>query len=104
MTDTPIEPQHHRNPKHEERAAIAQAAPTSVEPIAPQDPQAAGAATARQIALLQQNVSGSEQKGAAEKAHDLAQESASADEPRATAGVHAAGSYTGTSHGNPGNK
>lgn len=98
MSDQPSSPTEattHRSEKHEEHAATSQASPTSVEPIAPHDPQAAGAASDQQKALLQANVSGSRQKGAAEQAADLAKE-----QPGGTAGVHSTGSYTGTSHDN----
>ncbi len=83
-----------RHPVHEEAAAAAQAAPTSVEPIEPQDPQAAGAAAGRQRDLLQQNVSGSEQEGAAERAKRLEEQAGGT-----TAGYHSTGSSTGTSGG-----
>ena len=83
-----------KKPVHENHAASAQAAPTSVEPVAPQDTQAAGAAEGEQRGLLHGNVSGSEQKGASEKAHDFAKE-----QPGGTAGVHSTGSHTGSSHG-----
>jgi hypothetical protein len=99
MSDQPSSPTEattHRSPKHEEQAATSQASPTSVEPIAPHDPQAAGAASDQQRALLQANVSGSQQKGAVEEAAELAK-----DQPGGTAGVHSTGSYTGTSHSNP---
>ncbi len=83
-----------KKPEHENHAASAQASPTSVEPVAPQDTQAAGAAEGEQRGLLHKNVSGSEQKGAAEKASDFAKE-----QPGGTAGVHSTGSHTGASHG-----
>ena len=81
-------------PTEENHTASAQAAPTSVEPVAPQDTQAAGAAQGEQAKLLHGNVSGSEQKGAAEKASDLAGEM-----PGGTAGVHSTGSHTGSTGG-----
>ena len=81
-----------RHEGHEEAAATSQAAPTSVEPVTPQDSQAAGAAQGQQNELLQKNVSGSEQKGAAEKAKEHADA-----QPGGTAGVHSTGSSTGTS-------
>jgi uncharacterized protein (DUF2252 family) len=83
-----------RDEGHAEASATAQAAPTSVEPVSPQDAQAAGAATGQQNDLLQGNVSGSEQEGAAEKAKKLEEQ-----EPGGTAGVHSTGSYTGSSGG-----
>ena len=91
MTDT----QHSldRKPKHETHAATTQAAPSSVEPVSPQDPQVQGAANAEQNAILHANVSGSKQKGAAEKAHEMEKEM-----PGGTAGLHSTGSHTGTSH------
>ncbi len=72
--------------------ATAQAPPTSVEPVAPQDPQVQGAATGEQHALLEKNVSGSEQKGAAEIARDLQDEM-----PGGNPGYHSTGSFTGAS-------
>ncbi len=72
--------------------ATAQAPPTSVEPVAPQDPQAQGAATGEQHAVLGKNVSGSEQKGADEIASELQDEM-----PGGNPGYHSTGSYTGTS-------
>jgi len=81
----------------EQTAATAQAAPTSVEPVAPQNTQVAGAANAEQYKQLHSNVSGSEQKGNAEKAKDLADEM-----PGGSAGYHSSGSYTGTSGGSSG--
>jgi hypothetical protein len=88
--------EHHldRQPSHEQAAATAQAAPTSVEPVTPQDPHAAGAATEEQHALLQKNVSGSHQKGAAEQAKDLEDAAGGT-----TAGYHSTGSSTGTTGG-----
>ncbi len=74
--------------------ATAQAAPTSVEPVAPQDSQAAGAGSESQIEHLKGNVSGSKQKGAAEKAAELADEAGSGG-----AGYHSTGSFSGTSGG-----
>ena len=84
---------HDRGSEQEQQVATAQASPTSVEPVAPQDTHAQGAATGEQHALLQDNVSGTEQKGAAEKAkehHDA--------QPGGGAGVHSTGSYAGASH------
>jgi hypothetical protein len=83
--------QHHldRRPNHEQAAATAQAAPTSVEPVTPQDTQAAGAATTEQRDLLQKNISGSHQEGAVERAKKLED----------TAGYHSTGSSTGTTGG-----
>ena len=83
-----------KKPEHENHTASAQAAPTSVEPVAPQDAQVAGAAENEQRGLLHGNVSGSEQKGAAEKASDFEKE-----QPGGTAGVHSTGSHTDASHG-----
>lgn len=83
-----------RSGDHEEAAAAAQAAPTSVEPVTPQDTHAAGAATTQQHDLLQKNVSGSEQEGAAERAKRLEDEAGGT-----TAGYHSTGSSTGTSGG-----
>ena len=80
-----------QQPEHENQTASAQAAPTSVEPVAPQDTQAAGAATSEQHTLLQGNVSGSEQKGNAEKANDLAESMPGGTQ----AGYHSTGSYAG---------
>jgi hypothetical protein len=82
-----------RDHADEQAVATAQAAPTSVEPVTPQDTHAAGAATATQNQLLQGNVSGSQQKGAAEKASELADEAGSGG-----AGYHSTGSFTGTSN------
>lgn len=78
--------------RDEQSAAIQQAPPTSVEPVAPQDPQAQGAATGEQHAVLEKNVSGSEQTGAAEKARKLQDEM-----PGGNPGYHSTGSFTGTS-------
>ena len=64
-----------------------------MEPVTPQDTHAAGAATASQKDLLQGNVSGSEQKGAAEKASELA------DDAGGSAGYHSTRSFSGTSGG-----
>ena len=92
----PTSASHHkldRNPGQEAHTSSAQAAPTSVEPVAPQDPQAAGASEPEQRRHLKDNVSGSEQKGASEKASELEEQ-----QPGGTAGLHATGSYTGTSH------
>lgn len=80
-----------KKPVEENHTASAQAAPTSVEPVAPQDAQAAGAASGEQHALLHANVSGSEQKGAAEKANELAEEMPGGTQ----AGYHSTGSYAG---------
>ena len=74
-------------PVQEGHIASAQASPISVEPVAPQDAQAAGAASVEQRKHLQDNVSGSEQKGAAERAQELQQA-----QPGGTAGLHATGS------------
>ena len=82
-----------RHEGHEAAAASAQAAPTSVEPVTPQDSHAAGAAQPTQNELLQKNVSGSTQKGAAEQAKEHAEA-----QPGGTAGLHATGSETGTSN------
>lgn len=82
-----------QGPEQENHTASAQSAPTSVEPVAPQDSQAAGAAQGEQQSLLHSNVSGSEQKGAAENAEDMAKQ-----QPGGSAGVHSTGSYTGTSN------
>ena len=82
-----------KTPADENNTAAAQAAPTSVEPVAPQNTEAAGAATGEQHALLSANVSGSEQEGAAEKASRLA------EMPGGHAGYHSTGSVTGTSGG-----
>ena len=79
--------------KSEELAtATAQAPPTSVEPVTPQDAQAQGAATGEQHALLAKNVSGSKQKGADEIASELQDELLGGNP-----GYHSTGSYTGTS-------
>ncbi len=83
-----------KKPEHENHDASAQAAPTSVEPVAPQNTQAAGAATGEQRGLLHGNVSGSEQKGNAERAKDMADEM-----PGGSAGYHSTGSFTGSSGG-----
>ena len=83
-----------KTPEHENHTASAQAAPTSVEPVAPQNTQAAGAATGEQHGLLSGNVSGSEQEGAAEKASRLADE-----QPGGHAGYHSTGSFTESSGG-----
>ncbi len=93
----PQEGSHHSMDKgdaNEQATATSQAAPTSVEPVAPQNTQAAGAATAEQHKQLHSNVSGSEQKGNAEKAQDLAEEM-----PGGSAGYHSTGSFTGSSGG-----
>ncbi len=82
-----------RHAGHEEAAATAQASPTSVEPVQPQDPHAAGAASDQQSAVLQKNVSGSEQQGAAERAKQLEEQAGG------TAGYHSTGSSTKTSGG-----
>ena len=79
---------------HENHQSSAQAPPTSVEPVAPQNAQAAGASTEEQHALLQDNVSGSEQEGAHEKANRLANENAGGNP-----GYHSTGSFTGASGG-----
>ena len=86
-----------REPHQEKHAATTQAPPSSVEAVAPQDPQAQGAASAEQNTMLHANVSGSKQKGAAEVADDLQKE-----QPGGTAGVHSTGSHTGTSHSHTG--
>ncbi len=83
-----------KSPEQEQQQATAQAPPTSVEPVAPQDPQAEGAGTGAQRAALHSNVSGSEQEGWAEKANRLEKE-----EPGGTAGYHSTGSFTGSSSG-----
>jgi hypothetical protein len=86
----PTDASHHKldqNPEQEGHTASAQASPNSVEPVTPQDAQAAGAASAEQRKHLQDNVSGSEQKGAAERAEELQQA-----QPGGTAGLHATGS------------
>jgi hypothetical protein len=88
--------EHHLD-RHEDQAetsATAQASPTSVEAVAPQDAQAAGAATGQQHDLLHKNVSGSEQEGAAEKAKKLHEE-----QPGGTAGIHSTGSSSGSTGG-----
>ena len=82
-----------RHAGHEEAAATAQAAPTSVEPVEPQDTHAAGANASQQHDLLQKNVSGSEQEGAAERAKRLEEQAGG------TAGYHSTGSTTKTSGG-----
>ena len=79
---------------NENHQASAQASPTSVEPVAPQDTQAAGAATGEQHELLSANVSGSEQEGAHEKANRLADENAGGNP-----GYHSTGSFTGSTGG-----
>ncbi len=83
-----------RSPADDKATATAQAAPTSVEPVTPQDSQAAGAGSATQIEHLKGNVSGSQQQGAAEKAAELADEAGGGG-----AGYHSTGSFTGTSGG-----
>ena len=83
-----------RHTGHEEAAATAQAPSTSVEPVEPQDPQAAGANAAQQNEQLQKNVSGSEQEGAAERAKRLEEQAGGT-----TAGYHSTGSSTKTSGG-----
>ncbi len=84
----------HHHDRNDTEAATDQAAPTSVEPVAPQDPHAQGAATGKQQQALQSNVSGSSHQGAAEVAH-----SHHRTVPGGTAGVHATGSETGTTPG-----
>ncbi len=83
-----------KSPDQEQQQATAQAPPTSVEPVAPQDPQAQGAGTGEQNFLLHGNVSGSDQEGNAAKANRLEKE-----QPGGTAGYHSTGSETGTSGG-----
>ncbi len=83
-----------KTPEHENHTDSAQAPPTSVEPVAPQNSQAAGASEGEMHALLHTNVSGSEQKGNAEKAADLEKEM-----PGGTAGYRSTGSYTGSTGG-----
>lgn len=86
----PTNASHHKleqEPAQESRTASEQASPNSVEPVTPQDAQAAGAASEEQRKHLQDNVSGSQQKGAAERAHELDEE-----QPGGTAGLHATGS------------
>ena len=83
-----------KTPEHENEIATAQASPTSVEPVAPQNTPAAGAAPGEQHALLSANVSGSEQEGAHEKAARLANEM-----PGGHAGYNSTGSFTKTSGG-----
>ncbi len=86
-----------KTPEHENHTDSAQAAPTSVEPVAPQNPQAAGANQGEQDKLLHSNVSGSEQEGNAEKASKLADEM-----PGGHAGYHSTGSFTESSGGQKG--
>jgi hypothetical protein len=89
----PTRASHHtldQSPTQEEHTSSAQASPTSVEPVTPQDAQAAGASASEQRRHLQDNVSGSQQKGAAERAHELHEE-----QPGGTAGLHATGSRAG---------
>ena len=83
-----------KTPEQENHTASAQSGPTSVEPVAPQNTQAAGAATGEQHARLGENVSGSEQEGNAERASRLANEM-----PGGHAGYNSTGSYSGTSGG-----
>ncbi len=83
-----------KTPHQEQQQATAQAPPTSVEPVAPQDPQAQGAASGEKDQLLHSNVSGSEQEGAAEKANRLHN-----DQPSGNAGYHSTGSHTGSTGG-----
>ncbi len=93
----PQEGSHHsldQQPENEQATATAQAAPTSVEPVAPQNTQSAGAANAEQHKQLHSNVSGSEQKGNAEQANELEKEM-----PGGTSGYRSTGSFTGTSGG-----
>ena len=80
-----------KSPEQDNHTDSAQAPPTSVEPVAPQNSQAAGANAGEQNKLLQGNVSGSEQKGVAEKADDLAKEMPGGTQ----AGYHSTGSYAG---------
>ncbi len=81
-----------RQQSEELATATAQAPPTSVEPVAPQDPQAQGAATGEQHAVLSRNVSGSGQQGADEIASELQDKM-----PGGNPGYHSTGSHTGTS-------
>ncbi len=74
--------------------ASTQASAGSVEPVAPQDAQAAGAAPGLQHEILSKNVSGSEQEGMHEKANRLANE-----ELGGNPGYHSTGSHTGSSGG-----
>jgi hypothetical protein len=87
--------EHHldRHQGHEAAAAAEQAAPTSVEPVTPQDTHAAGAASSEQHDLLHSNVSGSEQEGAAEQAKKMEEQG------HTSAGYHSTGSSTGTTGG-----
>ena len=80
-----------KSPEEDNHTASAQAPPTSVEPVAPQNAQAQGASEGERHKLLHENVSGSQQKGAAEKADDYAKE-----QPGGTAGIHSTGSHSGT--------
>ncbi len=82
------------SPADEQGQASAQAPPTSVEPVAPQNAQAQGAATGEQHARLSENVSGSEQEGWPEKANRLANEM-----PGGNPGYHSTGSHTGSTGG-----
>jgi hypothetical protein len=80
-----------QQPHHEAAQDNAQAPAASVEPVAPQNPQAAGAAAATQHQLLEENVSGSVQKGAHEKAQEYKEGT-----PGGAAGTHSTGSWSGT--------
>lgn len=82
------------HPSHETEQATVQASPASVEPVAPQDTHAAGAATGHQHSILSDNVSGSEQEGWSEKANRLANE-----ELGGNPGYHSTGSHTGSTGG-----
>ncbi len=82
------------HPSHESEQATTQASARSVEPVAPQDSHAAGAATGHQHDVLGKNVSGSEQEGMAEKANRLAEEDLGGNP-----GYHSTGSHTGSTGG-----
>jgi hypothetical protein len=63
-----------------EEKASTQKPETSVHPVEPQDPQAAGAAHAQQRSVLRHNVDGQQAQ----------------PHPETTAGQHATGSFTGS--------
>ena len=79
-----------REEHHETADDNTQAPAASVNPVAPQDTQAAGASGKTQIEQLQDNVSGTEQKGAHEQAQEFKN-----DTPGGNAGYHSTGSWSG---------
>ena len=96
MSDDQLQQGHSldKTPSEEQDMASAQSSPGSVESVAPEVPQAAGANAGEQNALLHGNVSGSRQEGAAEKASNLEKEM-----PGGTAGYHSTGSNAGAANG-----